>query len=280
MSSLFVQVWFYSLVLAPICYFVFDVNMSYSDIFRIVLPTIYVEYWFFTAYIVLLILSPFINLLISNMSRSNFNKLLLCMLILWVVIPTITEKNMYGREIPQFLLLYLLGAYFKKYPDNCFSKKKTRVICTVVCWIALLSFTVIINLLTNGSPESVNVDMRHIYSRMFILILGIAVGMFAMAIYSKPYQNKLINTVSGCTFGVYLIHDNPFVRRLLWKRIFNIGELYSSSLFPLHAVAIVVSVFVFCAIIEFLRQKTIATVMGNALDWCILKVQHLFFKKQ
>ena len=193
---------------------------------------------------------------------------------------SITEKNMYGREIPQFLLLYLLGAYFKKYPDNCFSKKKTRVICTVVCWIALLSFTVIINLLTNGSPESVNVDMRHIYSRMFILILGIAVGMFAMAIYSKPYQNKLINTVSGCTFGVYLIHDNPFVRRLLWKRIFNIGELYSSSLFPLHAVAIVVSVFVFCAIIEFLRQKTIATVMGNALDWCILKVQHLFSKKQ
>ena len=150
----------------------------------------------------------------------------------------------------------------------------------MVCWVALLSFTVAINLLTNGSPESANVDMRHIYSRMFVLILGIAVGMFAMAIYSKPYQNRLINAVSGCTFGVYLIHDNPFVRRILWKRIFNIGELYGSSLFPLHAIAIVISVFAFCALIEFLRQKTIATVMGNALDRCIFKVQNLFAKKQ
>ena len=264
--DLLTQVWFYSILLAVVCIFAFHVTVGTKDIIKVVLPTIFAEYWFFTAYIVLLLISPFINILIKNLERASFAKLLFILVGLWVVIPTFTKQSMYGGELAQFVLLYLIGAYFRKYPDNCFSKRKVRSWCTALCWALLLLSVICVDLLSSKLGGALNAYRGYFFSRHSLLIVGIAVGMFAIAVYRKPFTSKLINTVSSCVFGVYLIHDNPLVRKIIWTRIFPISQIYDSSLFILYAAGIVITVFLVCAAVEFVRSKTVAMPISNAVD--------------
>ncbi len=278
--DLLTQVWFYSVLLAVICFFVFDTKLNTKDILQVLLPTVFAEYWFFTAYIVLLLISPFINIVIQNLSRSDFSKLLLILVILWVFIPTFTRQGMHATELAQFVMFYLIGAYIRKYPDNCFSRKKVRILCTVISWILLLSSTVLYELLSSKTALDLSGYRGYFYSRNSLFVVGIAIGMFAIAVYSKPFTSRFINTVASCVFGVYLIHDNPFVRRILWSRIFNIAEIYSSNLFVLYAVAIVIAVFSACALFEFIRLRTISASLSNAVDRGVGWISRCFSKNK
>lgn len=274
LSTLFSQVWFYSICLAVVFVLAFDVNLSAKNIVQVLLPTIFSEYWFFTTYVILMLLSPFINLLIEHLDRSKFIHLLICFLVLWVFIPSFTTAKMYTSPVLEFIMFYLIGAYFRKHPDNAFSKKKNRVLVLSICLGLLLSSNVVINLLTSQF-DVLNQFSSHccyFYSRSSVLIVGIAVALVASAVYHRPFTNKLINEIASCTFGIYLIHDNPFVRKVLWKEIFNIPELYKLSLFPIYAIGIVLIIFLCCCIIEYIRLKTIAKPMSNLTNIVIDKV--------
>jgi len=95
----------------------------------------------------------------------------------------------------------------------------------------------------------------------------------------KPFTNKFVNQLSACTFGVYLIHDNFQFRQILWTRIFNISEIYQSPFFVIQAIAIVLTVFSACAIIEFVRLKTIATPLSNIVERFLQAIKQRFFTK-
>lgn len=273
-SKLLTQVWFYSWVLFAVAVLVFKVDVSLKSAVTALFPTIFNEYWFFTAYIVLFLLSPFINTLIQSLNRQNFLRLLLCTVVLWVVIPTFTNQPMYGTEIPQFVTLYLIGAYFRKHPENLFSKKRNRVLLLAICTALLLLSVVALNLLATRYPAT------HFYSRTSVLVVGVAVGLFALSVYHTPFSNRFINAVSSCTFGVYLIHDNPFVRQILWKQTVRATSFYFSPFFFAYGLLAVVLVFVACTLIEFVRQKTVAKPMSNALEKLLSLILRLFSLKK
>lgn len=263
LGGVFTQVWFYSIFMAAVAVVLFGVSVSVKDLVQVFLPTIFNEYWFFTAYIILMIFSPFINRLLSNLETSLFKKLLACCLVLWMIIPTFTTSSMFGNEVIQFVMLYLLGAYFRKNPENFFAIKKNRVVITVLCFVLLFCSNIVITLLTNNfeilKPLSEYSD--YFYSRSSVLIIGIAVSMFTCAVYSKPFTNRFINEVASCVFGVYLIHDHPLIRSTVWNSFCDIPGLYQTALFPIYAILIVLAVFVCCCLIEFIRLKTIAKPM-------------------
>ena len=272
--ELLTEVWLYSAILAALSFFVFDIVPGQKAFLKICMPTVFAEYWFFSAYVVLLLLSPFLNLLIERMSRADFKRLLLILLSLWVLIPTATTQLMYGNEIAQLILFYLIGAYFRKHPDNLFEKKRVRVLCTAVFWVLLLFSSVFIDHVAAKLFPSLAGHGLHFFSRNSLFVVGIAVGMFASAVYRKPFTNRFINTVASCTFGVYLLHDNHLFRQALWTRIFPIKAIYGSPLFPLYAVLIVFTVLSACTVIEWIRQKTVAAPISRAVDRLVEKAWH------
>lgn len=268
LSSLFVQVWFYSVILALVVIVGFNYKPSLKTLLTIVFPTLFREYWFFTAYVVLMLISPFINILIKNLSRNNYFCLLLCLIILWVILPTFTMQGMMWSEIPHFVMFYLIGAYLSKYPENIISKKNSGVLLVVVCFTLLFASTVVINTIPEfiSSLSFLKSYGDYFYSRNSVLVVGIAIGLFAIAKNIKPFKNKFINAVSSCVFGVYLIHDNPLFREVLWENIFNVSKLAESSLLIVYSIPIILIVFIAGTIIEFIRLKTIAKPLTNLLD--------------
>lgn len=271
LSRLLGQVWFYSLGLFLLCRFVFGYPYTADMLLKVFLPTVYDEYWFFTAYIMLLLLSPFLNVLLDNLTRQQFKTMLALMILLWSVLPTLTEQYLYAAELPQFLLYYCLGAYFRMYPDNAFRKKGLRWTAAVGSLVVLCGLTVALGYCERFTPEAFGGSIRF-YDRNSLLILLAAVGLFSLSVYTKPFSNAVINAVGGCTFGVYLIHDNPAVRELLWKKWLYWGDYFTSGSFILRLVVSVVLVYIVCTCIEWIRQKTVAKPLEKAIDGILCRL--------
>ena len=278
MGRLLGQVWFYSILGLGIYTYACEhwgEQMSLTDIIYACFPTVCIEYWFFTVYIILLLLVPFINIALNHITQKQFQALIAIMLVWWSIIPSVTTWNMYGNEVLQFIMLYCIGAYFRKNPVNVFSKGVVRHLVTILSWAALLAVPVVVMKYGEMVPTIRNYELL-LYGRNSIIVIGIAVGMFAIAAYSKPYASKFINIVGGCTFGVYLLHDNPLIRRIIWKIGFpNYEYLNSYTLIP-RMLASVVIIFVIGVIVDYLRKIIFEKPMTKMGDFFV-RIIHLKF---
>lgn len=256
MVKLLAQVWFYSYICLAI-HFLTGNTASIREIKRALFPTIYDEYWFFTAYIIVLIFCPYINIFIKNTSRKQLLSCLVIMMVLWSIIPTFTQMSMLGSELPQFLFFYLLGAYLRKYTDHALSMPKFRRWLIGCSAVLLLASSMVLRFF-NDCIWPFSIFETWFYGRSSIFVIGLAIGMTAAAVYHKPWSNKIVNRISSCTFGVYLLHDNPFIREILWPVWMNNDAYYDSKTLIFRIFLSVVIVYAGCVFIELVRQKLFA----------------------
>lgn len=259
------QVYFYS-ILCFVIALVFTQNFTTKKLVTVFFPTIFCEYWFFTAYFVLMLLSPYINTLIEKSNRKQLLHSIVLMLIIWSVIPTFTGQNMYGTELVQFVMFYLFGAYFRKYPDNIFRNQFLQKGITALSFILLFASSVIFYLLGNVISFFEHKEC-FFFGRTSLLIIGCAVGLFSLSVYRKAYTNKFINHIGCCTFGVYLFHDNPFIRKLLWLEWIPNYKFYNSIYLPIRMILSSILVFIICILIDYIRQKFFANRIFEIIDW-------------
>lgn len=87
-------------------------------------------------------------------------------------------------------------------------------------------------------------------------MLLIAVGMFGVFSMIQIGSIGWINYISSGTFGVYLIHDNPIVRQIIWSQVFHAKEhlLLNPWKFALWAFAVVFIVYIGALVIELIRK--------------------------
>lgn len=251
---LLLQVWFYSYTLFLVCKFVFHYTYSSGDYLQVFFPTVFQEYWFFTAYVVLSLLAPYVNSFLSKADRITTRNLIITMLILWVIIPTLTSQNMYAGALAELLFFYIVGAYFRLYPDYVIRNKLMLIGITVFSFVLLFGSTVVINFLAKYKDISQNAGITF-YSRNSLLTVMCAIGLFALFLNIPTFTNRFINTIAACTFGVYLIHDNPVVRFFVWMRVFRHAERFDSNFLIAQILASTILVFSVSVLIEYLRIK-------------------------
>ena len=256
---LYAQVWFYSAVLFA-AYTLWNRELHIGFALRAVTPIISDQYWFFSKYILLCMLMPFINTFIQNMSREKHRMLIALLTFVWCILPSVLprffEYALGTGEMGAFILLYLIGAYMRLYPDSR--------ICTAKWggFSATGSLAVIMLYQLVQSMYKIPFLYLECYLNSSILSVCFAVGMLAVFTNMKLKPNKFINRIAACTFGVYLIHDNDYVRPFLWHYLLKNSEYQSSPYMIVHMLISVISVFVICTIIEFIRKQTV----GRLLD--------------
>ena len=185
---------------------------------------------------------------------------------------------MYGTEIPQFVLLYIVGAYLKKYPDNFLKRKPVRILMTAASLLLMVLSVLAINIVTSAidSLAPYNAYATFFLAENSILTIACAIGLFSIAAYGTPFSCKWVNLISSCVFGVYLIHDHPLLRSVLLTELINVKDLYASPIFPLYAILIVLAIFICAALVELARLKTIATPMSKGIDKLLGCIARLF----
>lgn len=261
--------WFYK-VLFLIIFLVFGiVELNNVEIMKLASPiTLFNQYWFLSIYILLYMLSPFLNNLVNVLTKQQYHKMLIILFIVTSILPTISGQLVYdnelGHSIISFVLLYFIGAYLKKYPlkENYYFKKLTTSSIRVM-FLFLFFFLAFVNGLLYLFAEQMIVQDNSIVKEIGNIIILMRTGFdnpiviiqsvcFFIYFSNLNIKSKVVNFISGCSFGVYLIHDNPLVRTVLYK------PLIMSNFTPIVIIIIFIAsivVFLICIMIEFIRKS-------------------------
>ena len=111
--------WFYRVVIMLVFLLFGITTINKGQIIKDLLPITIDNYWFIKVYIILYLFSPFINKLIHNLKKDEFKNLILIGFIIFCITPYITNSMFFensGYTLYNFIYLYFLGAYLKKYP--------------------------------------------------------------------------------------------------------------------------------------------------------------------
>ncbi len=266
--KLWVQVTFYSLAIAAVFY-VAGWESGIKPIIRAALPICYSVYWFATSYFVMYILSNYINKLIYAITREQLKRLIFLLTVILSILPTFFASYMASSNLSWFLFLYLIAAYIRLYKPRIFDSKFCLPIgigMYVLCLISCLIFDMIgkyIPLFDHYSTYFAGMEK--------VTMLLTAVFLFVGFKNLNIKFSKVINVIAASTFGVYLIHDNSYVRTFLWINLFKNAHHYEHPFFVLQAIGAIVSVYIVCTMIDIIYRYVIEEKI-----WKIL----LFFKRR
>lgn len=215
------QVLWYTLLIPVVLVLLGAVEVSsfnLYDILRFVFPIHMKHYWFVTAYVILLLFVPFLNVAIRYLSQ----KQLMITTVLMTVYQTLpksvlpvkfTDDNA-GNGVLWLICLYLIAAYIRKYGIPFFSSLRKSLLCYIsgalVMFISLIVMRVVYFKL-DAFGESISFG----YHYNHILCLIASVALFYTVKYWQLKDgavSRLIGKVAPYTFGVYLLHEHVLVR--------------------------------------------------------------------
>lgn len=270
--------WFYSVVICTIM-FIFDLSVVHPitklDLAQSYLPIQFGGYWFTKMYLVLYIISPFINCALNNSTQKRHFSYIVIGIILFSILPMCTNNLFYdngrGFTIENFVLLYIIGAYLKKYPINksrllgVYSKSKINVILLFTAFF-LLTFNFLLYKLGISLPAGGGIlgYMHNVFSKFFTAYCNpfIIIGSTCIfLIFSQMnIKSKFINKIGGLMFGVYLIHEFTYLNDVLYSwfgfaNINGVGYIVETNILVFIRIIIVdLIIFIGCTLIEFIRQ--------------------------
>lgn len=267
------QVFFYSILFLFIFSITGKATLSIKDVLYSVLPITYMSYSFATEYVILVILSPYINKFIFSIKKRKLLNLIIILFVFWSVIPTVLKGIMGFSSLGLFFLLYLIGAYIRIYPADWMNSKKINLIGYSI-FFGLLAFSVLLfNFAGMKWPVLISKGLFFSGADQVPVILS---SIFLFLIFKNIHlkYSKGINIIGASTFGVLLIHDNNFVRDFLWINVFKNETFANSPYLILYEIIVVLFVFFSCICIDIARQQFLEKPVFNLIKKIRLKVDH------
>lgn len=210
------------------------------------IPVISRKHWFYTCYICLLLLSPWLNEALDRMTKRQLEGLLLTMLCLFSIFPTFLYFEIMldgGKGLVNMMLVYILGRYIRKYGNFEIEKKKAVLVFLI---LLLLSYISSLYLFTIGGIHHSFIKDNSIVN----------IGMAVMLLYlckDVKWHCGWLNRISSHIFGIYIL--NVPVMEVLHTYVLKTDEsrVYTNY-FPLWMALEVGLTFLVCLLCDVLRQ--------------------------
>lgn len=249
--NLYVLSIFYGIIISGVILFLQKNSLNLS-LMKSLIETIFSR-WFVVIYCILYLLIPYMNKFISNLNKKQLKTLIIINSIffyLWYTFFTSTTIADGGYGIVNFINLYTIGAYIRLYGKETTSRLKSFSIYIVCTLITML--------------YSFFISKSWGYTTIFNLISSIAFFEFFRGI-SIP-NSKIINTLASYTFAVYIIHENIFLVRILYRNIFKSDLYWNSSYMLLNLIISVIGIYIICIAIEFVRRLVFKKLIDNNIE--------------
>lgn len=237
-----IQVLFYSILIGFAFFLFFDISVK--DLIKSFCPVIFQEYWFYKVYIMLYILTPFLNLFIKQLDKNQFRKLLIVLFCIFSFLPSVYsywENNVFSM-FEWFIFVYFCAAYIRIYREDFFKKRRAYLGFACLIYILFFMIFIIFNMKIHFIAAN-NIFVFLISVFIFLCFLNINIGCI-----------KFINMIASATFGVYLLHDNPHLRSLLWNVILRNSSYQNRYILVIHSIISICSVYVVFTLIDLLRN--------------------------
>lgn len=269
------MVLFYSYVISAICFIYNPELINFKNIIYTILPISLSKYWFMTTYLALYLLFPYINKMCGQLSRIEFKRLLILLVIIFSVWQTLipfaeTLDNTKGYGIIWFILLYLFGAYIRKFGikkrSASFYLTGYVIFCITICFMKLLC-----NIISTQIPFIAKAqNLFYHYNSVIALLAAICLFRFFLSLKINKIP-KIILSMSSLSLGVYLIHDHFLLRDILWGNIIHVNKIFNNMLFPIISILCILLVYIICTFIEYMRVSIFDLIRKEISDGHIQK---------
>ena len=212
------MVLFYSILFILVQYCLIG-GVGAKEMVSSVFPLLTSKYWFYTAYVIIFFVSPYIHQLVNLLSKKQFKNLIGILLFFYVLSPTIIQLgvvNDSGKGVYNMFLVYLIGQYIGIYGISWLNRITTKRVLLYSIIMLLVIF------LLNNFMVFVNAHIHLVEEWHYLpfardcsltqLLLAILVFSYFRKI--SPFSSVIVNKVSTYCFSLYVISSSmlPFIR--------------------------------------------------------------------
>lgn len=214
-------------------------------------------WWFVTDYLILMLLSPFLN---AGLDILNKRQLLFIILVISYIMYGAEWFHAKDASMPLLLFLntYLVGRYIKLYPIKFVLNFKYSI------FIIGLSLLILEPMILHAI--GLDGKMKFVSGNFNVLVLVTDISLLQICLSQQKIGKG--NFLTRNVLAIYLIHESEFGRRILHESIFYDGRTID-FVFILSVAIIVVVVSV---LIEEVRRYLFSSIEKV----CIAKVESIF----
>ena len=243
---------FYSCVITSLFMLLLITPFSLINYGKSFFPISTDAYWFVTQYLGLLILSPFLSLMVRQLSYRQYIILLLGGGFLCLSItPDFPLGKRYhiahGNSIWFFVYLFLVAGFIKHHLKKIVKARLMLIIAIVT----LLTF--VYEVLGGYNKDTIHLFWLNYNGLPFILSVTVFIFVRQLQIPNNKFWNLLIK-MAPYTFGVYLIHDHLLVRKWLWNML-SISAYCDYLTFPLILIGTCICIYILGTMLDVIRKK-------------------------
>lgn len=228
-------------------------QFSLKNLIRTFFPVTNGVWWFASAYTVLYLIHPFINRLIHALSRRAFRNMIMGCVLIWSIIPTITQHPNQYNHLIWFFTLYVTAGYIRMYGLNPKFTLRSHILFFALFSLLQYASAIIIALIS-VKVSAASPYILAFYERNSPLTLLSAISLFMIFKEIRLKPNRAINTIASASFGVYLMHEHPALRGILWTKIFRCAAYQHTAMIIPYSIFAAVCIFAVCTAIDLARQ--------------------------
>lgn len=214
-------------------------------------PIIGKSYGFITGYIVLYLLSPYLNKLTSQLSNRAWLILVVGLFILFSLsAPIVRNGYLYingGYSFAWFTIIYLIVGFIR----NCthWDKYSWKV------YVSIFSILTIIGTVARIYIPSLYVSKGH-YNDPIVFCSALSCFLlFASIKIGNKTICKLLSFFVPLSVAVFFIHANPFIEQ--WFEEMGFESVINEDIikYMVYIPSLAVLVFVFCTLFDYIKEK-------------------------
>lgn len=235
--------------------------MTIYDWMNVIFPVVTEEYWFITAYLILYLFMPFLNAGMDRLDQKEFRNILIVLFVVFSLAKSILPMQLpidkKGYDVLWMVCMYLLGGYFGRYGCRLFEKRYRSVLLYLSASLATaaIAFAARSLYINRGLlPDLTLNNYFYTYNHIFCVLASVGLfGSFQGVHITGKRLSAFICRVSACTMGVYLIHEQLYMR-YLWPEWFHTQRQNGKWSFLPHMVMTVICVYVLGTLIDILLR--------------------------
>lgn len=266
LARIWFSLFFFSVFGYIVCTIINGYSFSGIEMLKRCFPLSRSEWWFYTNYIILILLSPFINMVLMHFELKQIKILLIISIVSFSIIPMINnwEETIgvdQGYSIIWFITCYSLGGYINRY-----IKEKDRQPNSALFFIVYIIWSAAIYVVEYIFSRAGHPVYLSPYNGVFTLVQSICLFLCFVDLRIKNDRlTKTVGVIASYSLAAYLLHCQEDIWKFLWEKASP--TRFANSINIIYVYIIVVSFIMAGGIlIEYIRRKIFGVAEGKVIN--------------